>query len=81
MTDYFGPIRAIFQLTYLSLLDNQYNKDTSCDFTILAPKLSIINEVNTYMLSRIDSRERIPKLISSLQNKLEQNILNRLVNS
>ena len=81
MTDYFGPIRAIVQLTYLSLLENQYDKDTLRDFTILEPKLSIINEVNTYMLSQIDSRERIPKLISSLQNKLEQNILNRLVNS
>ena len=41
ITDYFGPIKAIVQLIYLSLQEIQYNKDTLRHFTILAPRLSI----------------------------------------
>ena len=53
-----NPVKAITMSTYLTLMENNVNKDTLCDSTILTPKLNIVDEVNSYMMSLIISDEK-----------------------
>ena len=56
--DYDNPIEAIVQSTYPSHIQDVDIKETLHSSTILAPKLSIVSEVNSYMYTLNDREEK-----------------------
>ena len=51
INDYSNPIEAIVKSIYPSLVQNNLNKEELRDSAILVPRLSTIEEVNSYMMS------------------------------
>ena len=58
ITGYSDLVKSIVESTYQSLKENQCNKEKLCHSAILTSKLSIVNEVNNYMLFQINSKEK-----------------------
>ena len=58
ITDFSNLIEAIIHSTYQLLNNSSCMKNTICDSTILSPKLSFVDEINSYMLSQIDGEAK-----------------------
>ena len=61
--DYLDPIEAIVNSTYPSPLQGNVDKETLHDLAILAPKLSNVEEFNSFMMPLIKGCEK--KYLSS----------------